>query len=68
MNSSDNCRSECVRPILDSFDYHEKCKKCPLECDSLVFEQTSKKILLGDDNSTKNNKTKLETLKNLSID
>ena len=48
-NGSDTCRSECVGPILDSFDYHEKCKECPFECDSVVFEKTSEKMVLTED-------------------
>ncbi len=36
-------------PILDSFEYHEKCEDCPLECDSVSFIRISEKILLAGD-------------------
>jgi len=48
-NGSDTCGKGCVRPILDSFEYHEKCKDCPLECDSVSFLRASEKMLLAGD-------------------
>jgi len=48
-NGSDTCGEGCVLPILDSFEYHEKCEDCPLECDSVSFIRISEKILLAGD-------------------
>jgi len=37
-NGSDTCLKDCVKSIVDTFDYTENCKSCPVECDSVLYE------------------------------
>ncbi len=37
-NGSDTCERKCVEKIVETFDYTENCKSCPVECDSVLYE------------------------------
>jgi len=37
-NGNDTCNKDCVKSIVDTFDYIENCKSCPVECDSVLYE------------------------------
>ncbi len=71
-NGSDTCRNECVRPILDLFEYHDKCKECALECDSVSFGRDSEKMLISGDeffsNTVKETFSSSTKFSNLTLD
>jgi len=37
-NGSDTCDRSCVKKIVDMFDYRQKCKSCPVQCDSVLYK------------------------------
>ncbi len=37
-NGIDTCDKKCVKKIVETFDYEENCKSCPVECDSVLYE------------------------------
>jgi len=65
-NGNDTCNKDCVKNIVDTFDYKENCKSCPLECDSVLYETRAENwntsIIIN------NNANLTERFSNLPID
>jgi len=65
-NGSDTCNTGCVKKIVDTFNYEENCKSCPVECDAVLYatriEKSNVSIVVN------KNVNLTERFSNLSID